>query len=270
VRRALLLTLLASAGFAVPAGAGAAPRVIANPNPVPFGDALTVKGRGWPVIEFCGRTVRLSLRSAQNAFPIGTDRVGPRGRFRFRWVPRRRQVGGGDWTLVARMRCESGKDGSPNPVRVTTRIRIGRANFVVGRGQTDRSRWTMYTRRARFGGYCVGIRVGPLEGGGISPGGEGCGGGLEGRPLDLGTFSSSDHGTFAHGMAAPRVARVAVSICGAEPVDALLLPSPPLLGFRGKFWIATHPDQCDGVRAEAFDSEGRSLGRIGTAPPPPD
>ncbi len=83
-------------------------------------------GRGWPVIEFCSRTVRLSLRSGQNAFRIGTDRVGLRGRFRFRWVPRRSEVGRGDWTLVARMRCESGKDGSPVPVRATTPIHIGR------------------------------------------------------------------------------------------------------------------------------------------------
>jgi hypothetical protein len=69
--------------------------------------------------------VRLSLRSDQNAFRIGRDRVGPRGRFRFEWVPRRSEVGGGRWTLVARMRCESGDDGSPNPVRATTRVLIG-------------------------------------------------------------------------------------------------------------------------------------------------
>jgi hypothetical protein len=109
-----------------PSSAAAKPRVTANPNPVAFGETLTVRGRGWPVIEFCSRTVRLSLRSDQNAFPIGTDRVGPRGRFRFTWVPRRSDVGRGDWTLVARMRCESGKDGSPVPVRATTPLRIGR------------------------------------------------------------------------------------------------------------------------------------------------
>jgi hypothetical protein len=34
------------------------PRVTTNPNPVSFGEALVVKGRGWPVIEFCSRTVR--------------------------------------------------------------------------------------------------------------------------------------------------------------------------------------------------------------------
>jgi hypothetical protein len=127
VRRALapsLLVVLAAWASAAPA-AGAKPRVTARPNPIPFGEKQTVEGRGWPVIEFCSRTVRLSLRSDQNAFRIGTDRVTTRGRFRFTWVPRRRDVGRGDWTLVARMRCESGKDGSPNPMRATTPIRIG-------------------------------------------------------------------------------------------------------------------------------------------------
>jgi hypothetical protein len=127
VRRGLVVSslavFLAMAGTAN--GASAKPRVSANPNPVGFGETLIVKGRGWPVIEFCSRTVRLSLRSDQNAFRIGTDRVGPRGRFRFTWVPRRSEVGRGDWTLVARMRCESGKDGSPNPRRATAPIRIG-------------------------------------------------------------------------------------------------------------------------------------------------
>jgi hypothetical protein len=122
----LLLVALAVARLGAPSSAAAKPRVTASPNPVAFGEKLTVKGRGWPVIEFCSRTVRLSLRSDQNAFPIGTDRVGLRGRFRFTWVPRRSEVGRGDWTLVARMRCESGKDGSPVPVRATTPLRIGR------------------------------------------------------------------------------------------------------------------------------------------------
>lgn len=131
--RALLPSLLVvfAAWAASAPAASAAPRVTADPNPVPFGEKQTVKGRGWPVIEFCSRTVRLSLRSDQNAFRIGTDRVGLEGRFRFTWVPRRREVGRGDWTLVARMRCESGKDGSPNPVRATTPIRIGASNVVV-------------------------------------------------------------------------------------------------------------------------------------------
>ena len=119
------MSLSVLAALAAPAAAQAKPRVTAIPNPTAFGETLTVKGRGWPVIEFCSRTVRLSLRSDQNAFRIGTDTVGPRGRFRFKWVPRRSEVGRGDWTLVARMRCESGQDGSPNPVRATAPIWVG-------------------------------------------------------------------------------------------------------------------------------------------------
>ena len=122
MRRALALFLVLA--VVSPAVASAKPRVTASPNPVRFGETLVVKGRGWPVIEFCSRRVRLSLRSDQNAFRIGRDRVGPRGRFHFTWVPRRRDVGAGRWTLVVRMRCESGDDGSPNPVRATAPVRI--------------------------------------------------------------------------------------------------------------------------------------------------
>ena len=159
-----LLAVLAPGALATPAPATADPRVIAAPNPIPFGKKLTIKGRAWPVIEFCSRTVRLSLRSDQNAFRIGTDRVGTRGRFRYTWIPRRDEIGRGDWTLVARMRCESGQDGSPNPVRATTPIRIGRSKLVVARGRTSKGRWVLYTRRARFGGSAWECGRGPQAG----------------------------------------------------------------------------------------------------------
>jgi hypothetical protein len=184
-------------GLALPVSAAAAPRVTATPNPMPFGKTLIVKGRGWPVIEFCSRTVRLSLRSDQNAFRIGRDRVGPRGRFRFTWVPRRDEVGRGDWTLVARMRCESGEDGSPNPMRATAPIRIGASRLVVGRGRTSSARWTLFTRRDRGPlGLCLSVEARPL-GERTGPSGEGCGRGLRGRPLDLGLSVFSDLGSFA-------------------------------------------------------------------------
>jgi hypothetical protein len=122
VRRALAVAMV---GGLVCAGPAAAKQSItASPNPVEFGQTLVVTGKGWPVIEFCSRTVRLSLRSDQNAFRIGKARVGEGGRFRFRWVPHRARVGAGRWTLVARMRCESGKDGSPVPTTASTKIRI--------------------------------------------------------------------------------------------------------------------------------------------------
>ena len=116
----------AAALAALAPAAPAAPKrsVSAAPYPVHFGQTLVVKGRGWPVIEFCSRTVRLSLRSDQNAFRIGTVRVGDRGRFQFSWVPRRARVGAGRWTLVARMRCESGKDGTAVPRRASVVVRI--------------------------------------------------------------------------------------------------------------------------------------------------
>jgi hypothetical protein len=263
-----LLAVLAAWAMTAPA-AQADPRVIANPNPIPFGEKQTVEGRGWPVIEFCSRTVRLSLRSDQNAFRIGSDRVNTRGRFRFTWVPRRREVGRGDWTLVARMRCESGKDGSPNPVRATTPIRIGASNVVVGRGRTSKGRWVLYTRRARFGGLCIGVQAGPSGGKGFAPSGEGCGGGLRDLPLSLGLFYGRHRGTFAHGRTRPDVARVEVTYGTGEPQKARLFPSPPVLGLHGGFWIAPFPGQCARVTAEAFDAEGMPLGRIETPRPRP-
>ena len=119
-------TVVLFACLATAAPAAARQSISASPNPVRFGHQLVVKGKGWPVIEFCSRTVRLSLRSDQNAFRIGKLRVGDRGRFRFEWVPHRSQVGAGRWTVVARMRCESGDDGSPVPTTATAPIRIRR------------------------------------------------------------------------------------------------------------------------------------------------
>jgi hypothetical protein len=124
--RVLPLTLLVVLVLASSAAASSLPgtSLSAAPNPVNFGQTVVITGKRWPVIEFCSRTVRLSLRSAQNAFPLGTKRVRLNGRFRFEWVPRRAKVGAGRWRVVARMRCESGKDGSPVPVRRSAPLRI--------------------------------------------------------------------------------------------------------------------------------------------------
>jgi hypothetical protein len=125
LRFALLTLVLALAAASAAVGsAQSGPSLSAAPNPVNFGQTVVIKGKRWPVIEFCSRTVRLSLRSAQNAFPLGTKRVRLNGRFRFEWVPRRSKVGAGQWRVVARMRCESGDDGSPNPVRRSAPLRI--------------------------------------------------------------------------------------------------------------------------------------------------
>jgi hypothetical protein len=263
-----LLAVLAASAAATPAPAAADPRVTAAPNPVPFGEQQTVKGRGWPVIEFCSRTVRLSRRSDQNAFRIGTDRVTTRGRFRFTWTPRRADVGRGNWTLVARMRCESGEDGSPNPMHATTPIRIGASRLVVGRGRTSNARWTLFTRRSARWGLCLGLEARPL-GAAAGGSGEGCGGGLRGRALDLSLSAFRDEGTFAYGRVARRVGRVEVTFGEGAPMEARILAGEPMLGFHGRYWIAPFDGQCAIVSARAFDGEGNPLGRVRIPERPP-
>jgi hypothetical protein len=109
---------------AAPGTAAAAQRITASPKTVDRAAVQTVRGSGWPVIEFCSRTIRVSVKSAQNSAPIAQRHIGADGRFTFRWIPKNKNVGRGDWTLVARMRCESGKDGSTRFVRATTSITI--------------------------------------------------------------------------------------------------------------------------------------------------
>jgi len=120
-----IVLIAAAALLAAPAGAAAAPRIEITPRVVDADAEQTVRGRGWPVIEFCSRTVRIRLVSDQNLVTLGRVRVSDRGRFTLRWTPDDEHVGAPSrWTLVARMMCENGDDGSPNPVRVTTRIRV--------------------------------------------------------------------------------------------------------------------------------------------------
>jgi hypothetical protein len=125
VRRIAALTavvLAVTTAFA--SAAGAAQTITATPKSVDRADVQTVRGRGWPVIEFCSRTVRVSVRSAQNSAPIAQRHIRANGHFSFRWIPRNKNIGPGRWRLVARMRCESGKDGSTVVVRASTRITI--------------------------------------------------------------------------------------------------------------------------------------------------
>ena len=126
MRRAAALTAAVLAGTAAtfPPAAQAAQTITATPKSVDRADVQTVRGVGWPVIEFCSRTIRVSVRSAQNSAPIAQRHIRANGRFSFRWVPRNKNVGPGRWRLVARMRCESGKDGSTVFVRASTRITI--------------------------------------------------------------------------------------------------------------------------------------------------
>jgi hypothetical protein len=64
------------------------------------------------------------VRSAQNSAAIAQRHIRDTGRFAFRWIPKNKNIGTGSWRLVARMRCESGKDGSTFFVRASTRITI--------------------------------------------------------------------------------------------------------------------------------------------------
>jgi len=119
---AVIASLTTAAGMATAAPGD--PRITADPIIVDSNAIQTVRGRNWPVIEFCSRTVRVSVRSPQNAAPIAQRHVTDSGRFRFRWIPDNKNIGPGRWRLVARMRCESGKDGSTFFVRASTLIRI--------------------------------------------------------------------------------------------------------------------------------------------------
>jgi hypothetical protein len=120
----LAATAAASLAAAAAVPAQAPPRIAADPATVDRSDVQTVRGRNWPVFENCSRTIRVAVRSAQNLAPIAQRRVRTNGRFSFRWIPRNKNVGPGRWRLVARMRCESGRDGSTFFVRASTLIRI--------------------------------------------------------------------------------------------------------------------------------------------------
>ena len=109
---AAVLLAIAAAAPAANAVTPVTPRLTVTPSTVALGSPTVIAGRGWPVIEFCQRTVRLSLRSAQNIVPLAVIRVRDNGRFRYRWTPAPRRIGPGHWRVVARQRCESGKDGS--------------------------------------------------------------------------------------------------------------------------------------------------------------
>jgi hypothetical protein len=121
---AVTAAVIASLIAAAPVPAQAPQRITAVPARVDSDAVQTVRGRGWPVFENCSRTIRVSVRSAQNAAPVAQRHIRANGRFSFRWIPQNKNVGPGRWRLVARMRCESGKDGSIFFVRASTGIRV--------------------------------------------------------------------------------------------------------------------------------------------------
>jgi len=122
--RRITCLIVFAACLASAAPALAAPRIEVVPRTVDRNETQVVKGRGWPVIEFCRRTIVVKLKSDQNRARLGTARVRRSGRFRFEWTADAANVGSGRWRLVARLRCESGDDGSAVFVRRSVRVRI--------------------------------------------------------------------------------------------------------------------------------------------------
>jgi hypothetical protein len=126
--RRLAVIPLAAAGLAVlfvpAAPAVGPPHLSVSPSTVHLGHQVTIKGTQWPVIEFCKRRVRLRLETSQNAVLIGFAHVKDNGRFTRHFTPRKSKVGAGKWRVVARLRCESGEDGSANFITRRKALRI--------------------------------------------------------------------------------------------------------------------------------------------------
>ncbi|HWV85946.1 MAG TPA: hypothetical protein VNZ62_10930 [Capillimicrobium sp.] len=122
MRRVLVCVLVLAGAAAAPASA--APRLMVSPARVAYGDEVLFRGGGWPVFESCSRTVSLTLRAGRDTYGIGRVRTRRDGTFRHRWAPRAAAVGTGVWRVVARLRCESGEDGSALYVRRDTTLRI--------------------------------------------------------------------------------------------------------------------------------------------------
>jgi hypothetical protein len=118
------LALAACLALVTTAGAAKQTTLTVTPKVADFGEKVTIKGTGWPRIEFCKPRVRLSLRSDQNRYRIGIAKVRRNGRFRFTWTPDSSKVGSGRWKLFAVQPCENGSNGKPNPIELHVRFRI--------------------------------------------------------------------------------------------------------------------------------------------------
>jgi hypothetical protein len=124
MRKLVLLAAGALAVSAAPAPAASPPLLSVSPRTVDLDEQVTIRGREWPVIEFCRRRVRLRLESDQNAVMIGFVRIRANGRFTRRWTPESDEIGPGRWRVVARLRCESGDTGRPNFIVRRRSLRI--------------------------------------------------------------------------------------------------------------------------------------------------
>jgi hypothetical protein len=121
---AVVLALVVTALVASVAAGDTGPSLSASPASVRYGHAQTIRGSGWPVIEFCSRQARLALLRPHQAKVVGFARTRTNGTWSFRWTPRRSKVPRGYWTLRARMRCESGRTGGTVWVRALRTVRF--------------------------------------------------------------------------------------------------------------------------------------------------
>jgi hypothetical protein len=117
---ALLAALLLGPATAVDAAGGPTLRV--TPRAVSAGSPVVIRGRHWPVIEFCRPRVTVTMEHRL------VGRIPPRpedGSFVLRWtIPA--SVPAGRHTIRARQRCESGRDGQAVFVTRATSLRVVR------------------------------------------------------------------------------------------------------------------------------------------------
>ena len=136
--------------------------------------------------------------------------------------------------------------------------------ITVAAGVTAKTRWTLYTRRGRRGGWCLGLAMRPLwPGPGSSPSGEGCGGRFSARhELTLGLTAARGRGAFVYGHAWRTVARVEVDSGGGPPVQVPTAPSPKEIGGYNRYWVTPIADEYAGAIVRGFDVQGNLLEQV--------
>src|SRR3954454_9701635 len=100
MRRLAVIPALAACfvlAFAVTAPAAGPPFLKVKPRTVHLGHTVTITGSQWPVIEFCKRSVRLRLESAQNAVWMGFAPEKNKGLFPRHFTPKQGKIGTGTW-----------------------------------------------------------------------------------------------------------------------------------------------------------------------------
>ena len=104
---AVIASLATTVGIAGIATAAPDPTITADPVRVDSNAIQTVRGRNWPVIEFCSRTIRVSVRSPQNSAPIAQRHVSDSGRFRSAGSPTTRTSlrAAGGWSRACAARA---------------------------------------------------------------------------------------------------------------------------------------------------------------------